>query len=78
VFNEIKFDVGNKTPLVKDLHFGYARYQFSESPFDNKINDYLALFVKGNKDGEDRDGRVLNALICLDISGSMGGGLGAS
>lgn len=61
---------------MKDLHFGYARYQFSKSSHDKNINDYLALFVKGNKDGEDRDGRPLNALICLDISGSMGGGLG--
>lgn len=43
--------------------------------FDNKINNYLALFTKGNKDGADRDGRHLNAVITLDISGSMGSGL---
>jgi Ca-activated chloride channel homolog len=69
--------VGPKTELVKDLHFGYARYQFQESTYDSQINDYLALFVKGSKDGADRDERPLNSLICLDISGSMGGGLGA-
>ncbi len=55
LFNEIKFDVGKKTDLPKDIHFGYARYQFSESPHDNKVNDYLALFLKSNKDGADRD-----------------------
>jgi uncharacterized protein with von Willebrand factor type A (vWA) domain len=68
--------VGQKTELIKDLHFGYARYQFQESAYDSQINDYLALFVKGCKDGADRDERPLNSLICLDISGSMGGGLG--
>lgn len=67
--------MGQKTELIKDLHLGYARYQFQESEYDNKINDYLALFVKGNKDGADRDQRPLHAIICLDISGSMGGGL---
>lgn len=55
VFNEIKFDVGPKTKLIKDLHFGYARSQFSKSLYDNSINDYLAIFMKGKQDGEDRD-----------------------
>ena len=31
--------------------------------------------MKGNKDGKDRDDRVLNAVLSLDISGSMGSGL---
>ena len=57
---------------------GYARYQFLKSVHDKSINDYLALFVKGNKDGKDRDERNLNATMCLDISGSMGGGLNNS
>jgi len=35
----------------------------------------LALFTKGSKDGAERDGRILNAVILLDISGSMGSGL---
>jgi len=77
VFNEIKFNVGPKTNLIKDLHFGYARSQFTKSLHDNSTNDYLAIFMKGKQDGEDRDARILNALICLDISGSMGGGLGS-
>ena len=47
----MKFDVGKKANLIKDLHIGYARYQYSNSCFDTQINDYLALFVKGNKDG---------------------------
>jgi Mg-chelatase subunit ChlD len=34
------------------------------------------LFIKGCKDGADRDERPLHSVICLDISGSMGGGLG--
>ena len=57
---------------------GYARYQFLGSTHDKKINDYLALFVKGSKDGKDRDDRPLNATMCLDISGSMGSGLNNS
>ena len=74
-WNQIR--CGTKDELTKDLHFGYARYQFQESTYDNQINDYLALFVKGCKDGADRDERPLNSLICLDISGSMGSGLGS-
>lgn len=61
-----------------DLHCGYARYQFSSSLFDKEVNDYLAIFVKSSKDGRDRDERPINVLICLDISGSMGGGLTGS
>jgi len=59
------------------LHIGYARTQNQNSAFDNKTNDYLALFTKGNKDGADRDNRHLNAVIILDVSGSMGSGLTA-
>lgn len=35
----------------------------------------MTVFTKGSRDGEDRDDRILNAVIVLDISGSMGGGL---
>lgn len=42
---------------------------------DTSTNDYLALFLKGDTDGEPRDDRILNAVIALDISGSMGGAL---
>jgi hypothetical protein len=59
-----------------DIHYGYARYQFASSSFDKKITDYLALFLKSSKDGEERDDIPLNVVISLDISGSMGGGLG--
>lgn len=77
VFNEIKFNVGPKATKTLDLHFGYSRFQFTESQFDNSINDYLALFLKGKADGEERQDSVrMNLVICLDISGSMGGGLG--
>lgn len=41
------------------------------------MNDYLTIFTKGSSDGEDRDDRVLNAVIILDISGSMGSRLTA-
>lgn len=58
-----------------ELYIGYARAQNQNSLFDNKINDYLAVFTKGNKDGADRDNRNLNAVILLDVSGSMGSGL---
>ncbi len=78
IFNEIKFDVGKKTDKIADLHIGYSRYQLTQSKFDNKINDYLALFLKSSRDGADRDDTPINALICLDISGSMNGGLGTN
>ena len=61
-----------------DLHIGYARYQFAKSKYDDQINDYLALFLKSERDGSERDDTVLNATICVDISGSMGGGLEVS
>ena len=71
----MKFDIGKKTEEIVDLHYGYARHQFIKSMFDGEISDYLAIFLKGCQDGADRDERPLNALICLDISGSMGGKL---
>ena len=58
-----------------ELYLGYARAQNQNSLFDSSINNYLTIFTKGNKDGEDRDDRILNAVIILDISGSMGSGL---
>lgn len=60
-----------------ELYLGYARAQNSESLWDKEVNDYLTIFTKGAKDGEDRDDRVLNAVMILDISGSMGSGLTA-
>jgi uncharacterized protein YegL len=76
IFNELRFNVGAKTDKVVDIHHHYARYQFPESKFDNDIHDYLALFLKGKADGQPRDpSRRLNAVICLDISGSMTCGL---
>ena len=74
-FNELKFSIGPKAVKPLELHIGYARAQNANSAFDNKINDYLAIFTKGNKDGVDRDARHLNAVILLDVSGSMGSGL---
>ncbi len=76
LFNELKFDVGLRTEKIVDLHFGYARYQFQKSQYDNKINDYLAIFMKSSKDGADRDETPINAMIALDVSFSMGGKLG--
>ena len=35
------------------------------------MNDYICLFLKSEKDGAERNDVPLNALICLDISGSM-------
>ena len=45
--------------------------------WDPTVHDYLCVFTKGSKDGEDRDERILNAVVVLDISGSMGGPLNA-
>jgi len=71
--------VGKRTDKVLDLQYGYSRFQFGNSKFDSNINDYLALFVKGKADGQDREDDVrLNLVICLDVSGSMGGGLGTT
>ena len=74
-FNELNFSIGQKAKKAMELHIGYARSQNNSSNFDSNINDYLAIFTKGSKDGEERDGRVLNAVIVLDISGSMSSGL---
>ena len=77
LFNEIKYNVGPKADKVLDLHYGYSRFQFMKSQFDSNINDYLALFLKGKSDGEEREDDVnLNLVVCLDISGSMGCNLG--
>ena len=77
LFNEIKYNVGPRTQKTLDLHLGYSRFQFLKSQFDPNINDYLALFLKGKADGQEREGDVnMNLVVCLDISGSMGGGLG--
>ena len=79
LFSELKFNVGKRTDKVLDLQYGYSRFQFGNSKFDSNINDYLALFVKGKADGQDREDDVrLNLVICLDVSGSMGGGLGTT
>lgn len=73
LFNEIDFAVGPKTKDVIDIAYGFARVMNPVSLVDQGVNDYLALFLKGNTDGEPRDDRVLNSVIALDISGSMGG-----
>ena len=73
LFNEIDFSVGPKTKDVIDIAYGFARVMNPVSLVDQGVNDYLALFLKGNTDGEPRDDRVLNSVIALDISGSMGG-----
>ncbi len=39
------------------------------------MNDYLCLFLKSERDGAERNDIPLNAIICLDISGSMDGSL---
>ena len=54
VFNEIKYNVGPKATKTLDMHYGYSRFQFLSSQFDNSINDYLAIFLKGKADGEER------------------------
>lgn len=77
-FNELKFSIGPKATKPLELYLGYARAQNQHSCFDSSTNTYLTLFTKGNKDGEDRDERVLNSVIVLDVSGSMGSGLTAN
>lgn len=72
-FNELKYSIGKRAVKPMELYLGYARAQNDASLFDSGVNDYLTIFTKGNKDGEDRDERPLNSVIILDISGSMGG-----
>ena len=74
-FNELKYSIGPKAKKPMELYLGYARAQNDASLFDAQVNDYLTIFTKGAKDGEDRDDRILNSVIVLDVSGSMGGGL---
>ena len=50
-FNELEFNVGPKTNLPVDLHLGFARYHFQKSKYDSNANDYLALFLKSERDG---------------------------
>ena len=57
VFNELKYNVGKPTIKSVDLHFGYTRYKFPHSAYDRVTHDYLAVFVKGESDGKDRDAR---------------------
>ena len=71
-FNELKYSIGAKATKPMELYLGYARSQNDSSLFDSGVNDYLTIFTKGNKDGEDRDETILNSVIILDISGSMG------
>ena len=75
LFNELNYSIGPKAKKSLQLHIGYARSQNTNSMFDSKINNYLTLFTKGSKDGQDRDDRILNSVVVLDISGSMGSGL---
>jgi hypothetical protein len=78
LFNELKFKAGARTEKVLDLSFGYSRFQFEDSAYDKSINDYLAIFLKSESDGKDRSEKTsLNVSICLDVSGSMSGGLGS-
>jgi hypothetical protein len=51
LFNEIDFPVGPKTEDVIDIAYGFARVMNPNSLDDSKVNDYLALFLKGNTDG---------------------------
>lgn len=74
-FNELKYSIGPKAKKPMELHLGYARAQNQHSFFDSEIRDFLTIFTKGEKDGEDRDSRIFNSVIILDISGSMSGGL---
>lgn len=55
LFNELTFKVGPKTDKLLDMHIGYSRFQFTDSKFDSNINDYLALFLKSNQDGMERE-----------------------
>ena len=51
LFNEIDFAIGPKTNDVIDIVHGFTRYMNPHSLVDQSINDYLALFLKGNTDG---------------------------
>jgi Mg-chelatase subunit ChlD len=54
-----------------NLYIGFCRSQNPNSLVDKQPQNYLALFTKGGLDGQPRKERVLNAVIILDISGSM-------
>lgn len=75
VFNELAFSIGPKAEQPLELHIGFCRAQNSASLVDPSPQNYLALFTKGGNDGQPRNERALNAVIILDISGSMSGGL---
>jgi hypothetical protein len=58
-----------------DIHVGFCQSQNPNSLVDKQPRNYLALFTKGSFDGQPRNERVLNAVVILDISGSMNGRL---
>lgn len=78
VFNELTFEVGQRTNKFMDLHIGFCRAGNSHSTTDKQVHEFLALFLKSKYDGEPRDHRKLNTVIVLDISGSMSSGLRGS
>ena len=50
-FNELKYSIGPKAKKPMELYLGYAKAQNNSSMFDSQVNDYLAIFTKGKKDG---------------------------
>lgn len=75
VFNELTFKIGPKAKEPLELYLGYARSANPKSLVDSNPSEYLAIFTKGNKDGAPRDKRILNSVIVIDVSGSMGSGV---
>jgi hypothetical protein len=71
VFNELTFKIGPKAKNLLEVHSGICRSAYEKSIYDKSINDYLALFLKCQSDGQPRDSRKLNAVLVVDVSGSM-------
>lgn len=51
VFNELTFPVGGKSTKLLDLHMGFCRSVNKQSTADNKVHEFIALFVKSKADG---------------------------
>jgi hypothetical protein len=69
IFNENFFNVGEQTKKILDIHhgLGISNCDLYDLP---KRNYFLSLFMKSNTDGVKRT-RPINAVVCLDTSGSM-------
>lgn len=81
IFNQHLFYAGppeEKAACALAVQAAYAPEQLNFEDTDGKNDVYVGCFLKSCHDGRPRDGTPIDMVIVLDVSGSMGGGLGGS